>query len=66
MRMPWKILKTEIEYNTALKRTIEIFHSEKNTPQSDELDVLLSLIKDYEDRHYQIPAPDPITKYFIA
>jgi HTH-type transcriptional regulator/antitoxin HigA len=55
-----KLLKTEAEYNIALERTIEIFHSEEGTPESDELDVLLLLIKDYEDRHYNIPAPDPI------
>ncbi|WP_179414409.1 helix-turn-helix domain-containing protein [Mucilaginibacter sp. E4BP6] len=55
-----KILKTEAEYNAALERTIAIFHSEEGTPESDELDVLLLLIKDYEDRHYNIPAPDPI------
>jgi HTH-type transcriptional regulator/antitoxin HigA len=55
-----KLLKTEAEYNAALERTIEIFHSEEGTPESDELDVLLLLIKDYEDRHYTIPAPDPI------
>jgi HTH-type transcriptional regulator/antitoxin HigA len=56
----FKILKTEAEYNAALERTVEIFHSEEGTPESDELDVLLLLIKDYEDRHYNIPAPDPI------
>ena len=55
-----KILKSEAEYNIALERTIAIFHSEEGTPESDELDVLLLLIKDYEDRHYNIPAPDPI------
>ena len=56
----WKILKTEAEYNIALERTIEIFHANEGTPESDELDILLLLVKDYEDRHYQIPAPDPI------
>ncbi len=55
-----KILKTKAEYNAALERTIGIFHPEEGTPESDELDVLLLLIKDYEDRHYNIPAPDPI------
>ncbi|MFD0748655.1 type II toxin-antitoxin system HigA family antitoxin [Mucilaginibacter calamicampi] len=55
-----KILKTEAAYNAALARTIEIFHAEEGTPESDELDVLLLLLKDYEDRHYYIPDPDPI------
>ena len=55
-----KILKTEVEYKKALKRTIEIFHAEEGTPESDELDILLLLVKDYEDRNYTLPDPDPI------
>jgi HTH-type transcriptional regulator/antitoxin HigA len=54
------VLKTNAEYKKALSRTIEIFHAEEGTPESDELDLLLLLVKDYEDRHYEIPNPDPI------
>jgi HTH-type transcriptional regulator / antitoxin HigA len=50
-----KLLKTETEYNIALERTIAIFHAEEGTPESDELDILLLLIKDFEDRHYIVP-----------
>lgn len=60
MNTSWKIIKNEAEYDVALDRTIEIFHAAEGTPESDELDVLLLLVKDYEDRHYQIPDPDPI------
>lgn len=60
MTKAWKVLKTEEDYNIALKRTIEIFHAEENTPEDEELDLLLILVKDYEDRHYHIPASDPI------
>lgn len=60
MSNSWKILKSETEYNLALKRTIEIFHADEDSPESDELDILLLLVKDYEDRHYNIPSPDPI------
>jgi len=56
----WKVLKTEPEYKVALKRTIEIFNADENTPEGEELDLLLLLVKDYEDRHYHIPDPDPI------
>ncbi|MEO6151444.1 MAG: helix-turn-helix domain-containing protein [Mucilaginibacter sp.] len=56
----YKILKTEEEYKALLERVIEIFHAEEGTPESDELDILLLLVKDYEDRHYVIPDPDPI------
>ena len=56
----WKVLKSEEAYNDALKRTIEIFHADQNSPEGEELDLLLLLVKDYEDRHYHIPDPDPI------
>lgn len=56
----FKILKTEAEYNNAIDRTIEIFDAEPGHPDFDELEVLLLLVKDYEDKHYYIPTPDPI------
>jgi HTH-type transcriptional regulator/antitoxin HigA len=56
----WKVLKTEIEYKSALEYTIEIFHAEPGTPAFDELELLLVLIKDYEDKHILIPELDPI------
>jgi len=34
---------------------MEIFHAEPNTPESDEMDLLIVLIKDYDDKHYQLP-----------
>ena len=58
--MTWKVIKTEREYKKALKRAMEIFHAEPNTPEDDELGVLILLIKDYEDRTIQMPQLDPI------
>lgn len=56
--MNWKVIKTETEYKKALKRAMEIFHAEPNTPEDDELGVLLLLIKDYEDRTIKMPEVD--------
>ncbi len=56
----YKILKTEADYNTAIERTIEIFDAEPGHSDFDELEILLLLVKDYEDKHYTIPVPDPI------
>ena len=53
--MNWKIIKTESDHKRALKRAMEIFHAEPNTPEDDELEVLLLLIKDYEDRIVIVP-----------
>ena len=58
--MDWKVLKTEEAYRSALKRTIEIFHTEDGTPEADELDLLLVLVKDYEDKNILLPELDPI------
>ncbi|MGB4774105.1 MAG: transcriptional regulator [Daejeonella sp.] len=56
----WKVLKTEVEYNEAIERTINIFHAEQGTPEFEELELLLVLVKDYEDKHILIPELDPI------
>jgi HTH-type transcriptional regulator / antitoxin HigA len=56
----WKVLKSEVEYKKALARTIQIFDADDNTPEADELDLLLVLIKDYEDKNIHIPSPDPL------
>lgn len=56
--MNWKVLKTEEDYEKALNRAMEIFHADSNTPEDDELGVLLLLIKDYEDVHFLLPEID--------
>ena len=53
--MDWKVLKTEAEYQKAIKRTLEIFQAIENSPQEDELALLLLLVKDYEDKHIHLP-----------
>jgi HTH-type transcriptional regulator / antitoxin HigA len=58
--MTWKVIKTGIQYKKALKRTMEIFQTVKGTPEADELDLLLVLVKDYEDKHIHLPELDPI------
>ena len=60
MTSTWKVLKTEEEYKIALNRTIKLFNADDNTLEGEELDLLLVLVKDYEDRHYHIPDPNPI------
>ena len=58
--MNWKVLKTEEDYNRASLRLMEIFHAMPNTPESEELDLLEVLIKDYDDRHFQLPELDAL------
>jgi HTH-type transcriptional regulator / antitoxin HigA len=58
--MDIKAIKTEMDYNQALKRLDEIFHAPADTKEGDEAEVLSILIEKYEDEHYPIDAPDPI------
>jgi HTH-type transcriptional regulator / antitoxin HigA len=58
--MHWKVIKSKVQYNKALKRTVEIFHAPAGSPESDELELLLVLVKDYEDKHIVLPDLDPI------
>ncbi len=58
--MNWKVIKTESEHKKALKRAMEIFHAEPNTPEDDELGLLVLLIKDYEDRTIKMPELDAL------
>jgi HTH-type transcriptional regulator/antitoxin HigA len=58
--MNWNVLKTTAEYKKAMKRTMEIFDAAPGSADEKELDLLLVLVKDYEDRHYVLPDLDPI------
>lgn len=58
--MKIKIIKTEREYNAALKRADEIFDAKPNTTHGEELALLLLIIRDYEDKHHSVPVPDAI------
>jgi len=58
--MEVKAIKTEQDYNQALKRLEKIFHAEIDTPEGDEAEVLSILIEKYEDDYYPIGMPDPI------
>ena len=55
-----KALKTEDDYNQALKRFEKIFHAPIDSPEGDEAEVLSILIEKYEDENYPIDAPNPI------
>ncbi len=58
--MDIKVIKTEADYNKALKRLEVIFDASANTAEGDEADLLVMLIERFEDEHYPIEAPDPI------
>ncbi|MDO5524452.1 MAG: helix-turn-helix domain-containing protein [Bacteroidia bacterium] len=55
-----KPIKTEKDYEQALKRLEAIFDAQPNTADGDELEVLGILIDEYEQSNFPIDLPDPI------
>lgn len=58
--MDIRLIKTEDDYQRALKRLEEIFDAPIGTVESDEADVLGLLVDEYEKKYHPIEAPDPI------
>lgn len=58
--MDIKPIKTKKDHAQALKRIEVLMAAKANTPQGDELDILVTLVEAYETKHYAIDAPDPI------
>ena len=58
--MNWKVIKTEKDYQIALKRLEDIFDAKKGTKNGDELDLLSLLIDNYEKEKFPLDLPDPI------
>jgi len=53
-------LKTEADYEAALQTIDQLMDAEPDTPEGDQLDVLVTLVEAYEAKHYPIADPDPI------
>ena len=58
--MEIKFIKTEADYEAALKDIERLWGSSYGSPEGDKLDVLVTLVEAYEEKHYPIPPPDPI------
>ncbi|MFX4277318.1 helix-turn-helix domain-containing protein [Aliarcobacter butzleri] len=56
-----KPIRTQNDYEATLNRIDTLMDSVPNTPEFDELEVLVTLIESYEEKHYSIDAPDPIS-----
>ena len=58
--MIYKVIKTEEDYQKALSRIDKLMNAEPNTPEGDELELLVTLVELYEEKKYPIDMPDPI------
>jgi len=58
--MEIKPIKTKADYKAALKEIESLMAEEGDTPVGERLDVLVTLVEAYEDRHFPMDLPDPI------
>jgi HTH-type transcriptional regulator / antitoxin HigA len=60
MQISVQPINTDADYRAALALVDSLFDAEPGTPEGDHLDVLVTLIEAYEERHWEIGLPDPI------
>jgi len=58
--MEIKPIKTETDYQEALKRIEMLWDAAPDTVESDELDLLVTLVESWEMKNYPILPPDPV------
>ena len=55
-----KPIRSEKDYNLTLKRIELLMDSESGSEAFDELEILTTLVENYEAKYYPIDTPDPI------
>jgi HTH-type transcriptional regulator / antitoxin HigA len=58
--MDIKPIKTESDYQAALREIECLMTAELDTPEGERLDVLVTLVKAYEQRHFPLDLPDAV------
>ncbi len=58
--MDIKPIRTEGQHRAALKAIERLWSAEPGTPEHDRLEVLATLVEDYEEKHQVIYPPDPV------
>jgi HTH-type transcriptional regulator/antitoxin HigA len=56
--MEIKPIRSEVDYQAALKEIEKLIESQPGTPDGDRMDVLATLVEAYETKHFPIPEPD--------
>src|SRR5262249_9176584 len=57
--MDVKPIKNESDYDAALAEIADLMDARANTPQGDRLDVLVTLVEAYEEKHWRVNPPAP-------
>jgi len=57
---PIRPIRSEADYDAALANIERMMDAKSGTQAGDRLDILVTLVEAYEDKHWQIDPPDPI------
>jgi HTH-type transcriptional regulator / antitoxin HigA len=66
MNMDIKPIKSERDYRRVLEEIDALMDAKANSPEGDRLDVLVTLVEAWEEKHHPIDAPDPIEAIHFA
>ena len=58
--MEIKPIKTAADHRAALREIDQLWNAQPDTPEGDRLDMLITLVDAWEDKHEPIGPPDPI------
>ncbi len=55
-----KPIRSDDDLRAALRRLEAVFQANEGTPEADEMEILVTLIEAYENKHYPIGPADPV------
>jgi HTH-type transcriptional regulator / antitoxin HigA len=58
--MDIKPIKTETDYQAALKEIESLMDADLDSPEGERLDLITTLVEAYESKHYPMELPDPV------
>ncbi len=58
--MDIKPIRTEADYENALTEIDRLWLAEAGSPDGDKLEIMITLVEAYEEKHHPIPPPDPV------
>ena len=58
--MQIKPIRTKADHRAALKEIETLMSARADTPEGERLDVLVTLVEAYENKHYPLDLPDPV------
>lgn len=61
-----KPIKNDRDYRQALREVDRLMAARSNTPDGDRLDVLVTLVEAWEQKHWSIDPPDPVAAILFA